>query len=387
MNILLVSELFYPHGGAELSLWKLCLTLSQKGHKIYIITARRNGEAPYEVREGVEIHRPFPTGNMASRFIFALRLYPYLSTWLLGRQIDLVYNVGYVPILPATYAAAKHGIPVITLLGHLCGKDWFRLTNPFSALRNFLLEILTLRFGKHKVLVVQCQDSARRMRPYIKAEIRVLCNTFLEPERIKEVKKNTDTNEVRKQLAIGRDELFLLFVGALTRTKNATSLIKVLPELRTKFKLVLVGDGPEETKIKGLVTRLNLQEEVILLGQKPHDQTLAIIRSSDLLIVPSISEQVPNVVLEGLALGKPVIATRVGGIPEIKSANLHLVDDLHELSGILDGDIAAEEEDKIVEEYSLDKVAGQYETLFQKMIHSGPKRTRRQRHEAKGKVT
>jgi len=371
MNILLVAELFYPYGGAELSLWKLCAALTQKGHNIQVVTARRDTEAAHEVKDGIEIHRPFPTGNILRRFIFALRLYPYLNSWLLSRKIDLVYNIGYVPTIPATYAAVRNSIPAVTLLGHICGRDWFRLTNPLSALLNFILEILIIRFGKHSVLVVQCQDSLRRVRPHTSAEIQVLCNTFLEPDSIRETKENTDSKQIRGKLVIGEDELFMLFVGALTRTKNAASLIKVLPEIRTKFKLVLVGDGPEEAKIRKLAAQLGLQDKVLLLGQKPHDETLAIMRASDLLVVSSISEQVPNVVLEALALGKPVIATRVGGIPEIKSANLHLIDDVREISGVLDSGITTEERDKTAEEYSLDKVAEQYETLFQETIRSG----------------
>jgi len=53
MKILVVSEYFYPYGGAELSLWKLCRTLNQKGHQINIITARRGGEVDYEIKDGI----------------------------------------------------------------------------------------------------------------------------------------------------------------------------------------------------------------------------------------------------------------------------------------------------------------------------------------------
>ena len=376
MNILLVTEYFYPYGGAELSLWRLCGALSQKGHKIYVITARRNGETDYEVKDGVEIYRPFSTGNTAQRFIFALKLYPYLNKWLRGKDIDIVYNLSYVATLPATYAAAKYGISAVTLLSHLCGKQWFKLTNPFSALLNYFMEIFTIRFGRHSVLVVQCRDSARRVARRTKAETNVIHIAFIEPNGLKEAKESTDVKKVRETLRIGEDELFLLFVGAFIRTKNATSLVRTLADLRKNFKLVLVGDGPERAKIEGLVKRLNLEDRVILLGQKPHGETLAMMRACDALVLPSICEQVPNVVLEALALGRPVIATKVGGIPEIRSANLHLIDNLGELGMILDSGIAAREEDRIIEEYSLDNVAGQYESLFVRLAGSRTKAKR-----------
>ena len=370
VKILLVAEYFYPYGGAELSLWRLCSALSHKGHQIYVITARRPGEADYEAKNGLEIHRPFSTGNMLCRFIFALRLYSYLSKWLGDKNIDIIYNLGYVPTLPATYIAAKHGIPVVTALSHLCGKKWFQLVDPFSALLNYFMEIFTIRFGRHSVLILQCNDSAKRVAPHTGAEIQVICNTFLEPEEVNEARESTDIKRIKQTLLIGEDELFLLFVGALIRTKNATSLMRVLVELRTKFRLALIGDGPERTKIEAQVKRLNLGEKVVLLGQKPHSETLAMIRACDALVFPSICEQVPNVVLEALALGRPVISTKVGGIPEIRSANLHLIDNLEEISKILDGGIEAREEDGIIEEYSIENIAGQYERLFARLAAS-----------------
>jgi len=371
MNILLVAEYSYPYGGAELSLWRLCGALSRKGHQIHIITARRDGETAHEVKDGIEIHRPFSTGNTAQRLLFALRLYPYLNRWLSGRDIDIVYNLGYVPTLSATRAAVKHGIPAVTLLSHLCGKNWFRLTNSLSALLNYFMEIFTIRFGKHRVLVVQCHDSARRVTQRTRAETRVICNTFLEPDGVREAREGTDIKRVRQSLRVGEDELFLLFVGALIRTKNATSLVRAMARLRTRFKLALIGEGPERVKIEGLVKRLSLEEKVTLAGQKPHNETLAVIRACDALLLPSICEQIPNVVLEALALEKPVIATKVGGIPEIKSDNLHLIDNLEQIGGILDGGIKTVAENKIIAEYSLDNVVRQYERLFEELVSSG----------------
>ncbi len=370
MNILLVAEHFYPYGGAELSLWRLCGALSQKGHKIYVITARKGGEVNFEVKDGVEIYRPFSTGNTVRRFIFALRLYPYLNKWLHGKNVNIVYNLGFVPTMPVTYSAVKYGIPAVTMLSHLCGRKWFKLTMPLSALLNYFMEIFTIRFGKHRALVVQCHDSARKVAPSTQAEIHVICNTFLDPDGVKEAEENTDTKRVRQTLGIGGDELFLLFVGALIRTKNVPSLVRILAGWRTRFRLVLAGEGPERAKIEGLIKQLNLEGKVILLGQKPHDETLAIIKTCDVLLLPSICEQVPNVVLEALALGKLVLATKVGGIPEIKSANLHLIDNLEDISQILEGGIVAKKEDGIIEEYSLDNVAGQYERLFARLTGS-----------------
>jgi len=370
MKMLVVSEHFYPYGGAELSLWKLCAALARKGHQLYVITARRDGEPDYEEKEEIHLFRPFTTGNLAHRFVFALRLQSYMKRWLQGRKIDIIYNLGYVPTVPVTRIAGKLGIPSVTLLGHFCGKKWFRLTNPLLALFNIFSETMTIRLARHHVLVVQCQDTADKVSAHTNAEVEVICNTLLDPAAINQAEKRTDSKKVRESLGIGNDELFLLHVGALIRTKGVYNLVRALSGWQRRFKLVLVGDGKERARIEILAQRLNLAGDVFLLGEKPHDETLSIIKSCDVLLLSSICEQMPNVVLEALALGRPVIATKVGGVPEIKSANLHLVDQLEEIRQVIDNGIQAAEDDELMTEYSLEKVSGQYEKLFLRLTGS-----------------
>jgi glycosyltransferase involved in cell wall biosynthesis len=347
MKILVVAEHFHPYGGAELSLWRLCRTLTEKGHQIQVITSRRRGEPDYEKKDKIEIFRPFPTGNLTGRFIFAVKLYPYLKRWLRERSVDVVYN-----------------------LGHFCGRKWFRLTGLPMALFNLISEIFTIRFGRHNVLVTQCRETAQVVFTHTNAEIKVICNTLLDPAAIGQAKEKTDIGKVRVGLGIEDGESFLLHVGALIKTKNVPALIKALADWQRKYRLVLVGSGSERTAIEKLVQNLGLARKVSLLGEKPHDETLSIIRACDVLILPSICEQMPNVVLEALALGRPVIATRVGGVPEIKSSNLYLVDRLDEVRDIVDSGIKAVEEAIIMQEYSLEKVAEQYEGLFLRLAGS-----------------
>jgi len=235
---------------------------------------------------------------------------------------------------------------------------------------NMLLEMLIIRFGRHNVLVTQCRETARKVSARTDAEIKVICNTLLDPAAIDRAKEKTDVKKLRDGLGIAGDEPFLLHVGALIRTKNVPALIRTLAGWRHSYKLILVGDGPERTRVERLIQSLNLAGKVYLLGEKPHDETLAIMRSCDVLILPSICEQMPNVALEALALGRPVIATRVGGIPEIKSANLYMIDQLAEIGKVIDSGIKAVEEAIIMQEYSLDKVAEQYEGLFRQLAGS-----------------
>lgn len=369
MNILLVAEHFYPHGGAELSLWKLTSALAERGHKIFVVTSQTDDTARHEVINGIEIYRPFSTGNsIIKRAFFSMRLYSYLKEFLRDKEIDLLYNLVYVPTLPSTYVAASYGVPAITYIGLFCGKVWFELLNPISAFFNYLMEMFTIRFGKHDVLQFQCQDTRKRAEHYVKTRAVVLPNMFVDAAEIEEIKRNANPEKARDMLNIGKDELFLLFAGPLLRVKNIAGLIKVLTKLEVKFRLVLVGEGPERAKIEKLIKETGLEGKVTLLGQRTHNETLSLMRACDVLIHPSKSETGPAVVIEALALEKPVISTRVGVTPEIKSANLYLVNHLDEINQILKKGITAKKEDGILQQYSLNKLTSDYERLFAELV-------------------
>lgn len=369
MRILIVSEYFYPRlAGAELSLWRLCNGLISRGHKISVITSKMENTEERDIINGIEIYRPFSSGNsIIKRILFLIKLYPYLKTFLRDKKLDVIYNIAYIPTLPTTSVASTYNIAVITSIRSLLGKTWFKLGNPIIASFNYFMEIFVIRFGKHSILQFPSEYTKNMARTYTKSETAVIHNP-INVDKMKDIKSCTDTKKIRECLGIKDDELFLLFVGSLTPVKNATGLINALSKLKKKFKLILVGEGPERRTIEILVKELDLEGKVILLGQKPYDETLSIINSCDVLILPSKSETFSNIVLEGLALEKPVISTRVGGVPEMKSENLYLIDDLGDINRILEKGIEPKEDDRVVKEFSMDKIMSEFERLFNDVI-------------------
>ena len=188
---------------------------------------------------------------------------------------------------------------------------------------------------------------AEDVKTCIPANIFVIPNP-IDFDEIKKVRENTDSKLIRNLIGIEENEQFLLFVGSLVKVKNIDGLIKVLGKLKMNYKLVIVGEGPERIKIGGLITRLGLGYKVILLGEKPHKETLRIIRSCDIFVLPSKSETFSNVSLEALLLGKPVISTRVGVLPEIESENLYLIDNLEEINSLLEKGIKGKDDKRFL---------------------------------------
>ena len=380
MNILFISEYFYPRlAGGELVSWMILNGLVMKGHKIRVVTGRMPDTAEYENINGIEIFRPFSSYNltdkkdlasgnaMIKRISFLFRLYSYLNKFLTSYPVDIVYSSGYISALPASWSASKNHIPAVNSIHSLCGKIWFQLTNPFLATFNYLGEIFIIRLGKYDALHCPSAKVAQMIKPHTSAKIFTIPYP-LDFDDITRVKEDIDSELIRKNLEIKREEQFLLFVGSLIKVKNIDGLIRALSSLKTNFKLVLIGEGPERQKIENLSNELGLEDRLIMPGQKSHKETLSIIKSCDVFILPSKSETFSNVALEALALGKPVIATRVGILPEIKSENLYLIDSLEEINSLLAKGIAPKENNRALEDYSMDKVISRYLSMFEEVL-------------------
>lgn len=124
----------------------------------------------------------------------------------------------------------------------------------------------------------------------------------------------------------------LLFIGNLIKTKGVFELLtaaKKLSDEKIDFELSIIGKGPEESNLASYIAENNLNESIKLIGGVPHELLDQWFSKSHALILPSYREGVPNVIMEALATGTPVVATSVGGIPEVinNEANGILLED------------------------------------------------------------
>src|SRR3990167_4369574 len=129
-----------------------------------------------------------------------------------------------------------------------------------------------------------------------------------------------DKNRVREKLGLTPPFPLILYVGNLKIWKGVDYLIdalKILVSQKKEIKLCLIGDGSERKSLEKKVRRENLCNRVYFEGRKQHKDISLWMNASDLLCLPSLMEGVPNVMLEAWACGIPVVATKVGGIPEI----------------------------------------------------------------------
>lgn len=123
-----------------------------------------------------------------------------------------------------------------------------------------------------------------------------------------------DRQRVRKELGITRPAM--VAVGNVLESKGQDIAIRSLA-LLDDMELFIVGAGPDEAKFAGLARSLGVADRVRFVGRVPHEKLTRYFNAADVSVLASMREGWPNVLLESLACGTPVVASNVGGVPEI----------------------------------------------------------------------
>jgi glycosyltransferase involved in cell wall biosynthesis len=148
------------------------------------------------------------------------------------------------------------------------------------------------------------------------------------------VKPSTDAAVKRKELGLPAESVIIGTVCRLVPVKRIEFLLEAFDRLRQELphillRLVVVGDGPMRPALEEQARRLKIDQQTLFVGER-HD-VYDLINCSDIYALSSLHEGIPMALLEAMALGRPVVASRVGGITEILSdgeAKLVAVDDV-----------------------------------------------------------
>lgn len=163
----------------------------------------------------------------------------------------------------------------------------------------------------------------------------------------------------------------LIIVARLSKEKGFDRLLDILKELPENYSLTIVGDGVLKRDILNKVKLLKLEHRVVFMGQIT--DVGKIISKHDLMVLSSFTEGFPNVVLESLSVGIPVVTFRVGGLSGLLSNGFNgFIVEQGDLQGFKNQvltacskrwDFAAIKQD-VYRKYAIDKVTGQYENLI-----------------------
>lgn len=326
MNLLILTEDFYPSiSGGALARWRFAQIAAQRDHNVSVVTPRRPDTASSEFVDGIEITRPFPAHppsrppaspvSTATRLLHSAGLFVWLQWWARDRQFDAVYSPSNTLHWVASAFGHQRDIPSASFVGYTPSmrpesQSTLRIKLERLNFAHGLADHVFCRLPSIKNLIEECSDKNAQ-----------LIHGVLNGPRIRDAHRRAREEEVRSKYA-NPDENLLVFAGRLSEEKNVPATIDVLSELPPAYKLVVIGDGPEQDNVKKKLEQQGLRDRVTTLGELSHEETLTIIAAADGLLLPSHTESYGAVVFEGLALGCEVFATPVGILPEVEHSSL-----------------------------------------------------------------
>jgi glycosyltransferase involved in cell wall biosynthesis len=168
-----------------------------------------------------------------------------------------------------------------------------------------------------KVLTVSLAFRRQLQERGVPAERIEVIHNAIQPDWALEARRPERAAQLRASMNIAPDRKIILIVGRLSKEKDYLGLLDAFSRLPPSLSphLVIVGDGPERNRIERRIKTLGLSESVTLTGQRESAEPYYGI--ANLAVLASRSEGSPNALLEAMAAELPVVATAVGGIPEI----------------------------------------------------------------------
>jgi glycosyltransferase involved in cell wall biosynthesis len=242
-----------------------------------------------------------------------LTLFMKIVTQLRRQRPAILHTHKYKDNILGVGAAAAAGVSTVVRVVH-------GMTEPFSGIayaKMWCYELVDRLFTStkvSKVIAVSSDIEVSLRKLYGVCKVVQIHNGI----NLEKVRVTRDRESVRNGFGIRPDDYVIGTVGRLTPVKGHEILLRAAGSLVNKIpniKLLIVGDGPLMPALKQLTDELDMAKKVILAGQRYDVYDL--VNCMDVFVLPSIHEGIPMSLLEAMALRRVVVASRVGGIPEV----------------------------------------------------------------------
>jgi len=228
-------------------------------------------------------------------------------------KIDILHSHRYKENIIGSIAAKLSGIPVILRTVHGLNEHFAGLKRSKMVFYESLEYVISL-FLVDRLIAVSLDIGRLLTRRYNSRKIEVIHNS-IDLSRIKALKNPTVT---RQELSIKEDAIVIGSAGRLVKVKGLDLLLQASALIKKSIpnlKVLIAGEGPEKQSLQSLAGSIGLDNDIIFAGHR--DDVYDLIQAMNVFVLPSYSEGIPLAMLEAMALGIPVVATEVGGIPEV----------------------------------------------------------------------
>lgn len=294
------------HGGPEKQILHHAMLASSPQQEIWLGSFRDGPRRPEFLERAERAGLPtveFSSGRFNPRTVMEL------ARSLKKNNVSLICTHGYKANLFGWAASRLTGCPQIAFARGWTGENW--RIKLYERIDRMLLRLADWVVCVSRPLADEIGRKRRRRTPP-----QIIPNCAL--LRFQNLVLPVDRLPLKRALGLPSDSFCVCAAGRFSPEKGHRYLLQAVPNLIGRIPpllIVLLGEGRERTELERQATELGITKHVMFAGFKKDIQSW--IQASDLLVNPSLTEGTPNVVLEAMALGTPVIATAVGGVPDL----------------------------------------------------------------------
>jgi len=303
-------------------------------HQVTVISLYSPSSSPLEITPYAKVFRvdtktldKIPIVRNTA-FNFSLVSFVKLLRLFKSEKFDLIHGNKLEPLFSFALAKYLKSIPCVLTM-HTPYIIHGPMDTPSKGLRKIFDKYVT--FPSYHLAELSCAKMASRVITVSQSLADTLASWGVNRNKIKVIHNGIDTkkfapviNSERVKQKLGLKRHVVLFVGRLEKRKGPDLLVRAIPEIKKVVKdvsFLFVGDDNTPCSIKNvlreIVAKLGCEEDVLFYGKASESELLSFYSCCDVFVVPSRYESFGLIVGEAMSMAKPVVAAKVGGIPEI----------------------------------------------------------------------
>ena len=323
MKICIVHEA-YPNEirGSEIYISILTKLLIDRGHEVMLICNEVELLKECAYPGTVVEHAPFGGESVAARTFRTMLAAPRLLRLIKRAKPDLILPLDDLPSVPSAFIGKLLKIPVMYYKSYNEFNAWEETKTSKTPVFMFrLAELLTTKYLPFKRILspnFYLVHEAEKMG--VPKERFATVKICVDEDLFEQIKSDFDKQKERGRWGLSSEDFVITFIGALTIGKGITYLLEAIPLVVKELpqsKFIIVGDGELRESLNSLVRKLKIEEQTVFVGSQPYQNIPRIILMSDLMVIPSLMEGFSRAALESLALGRAMVTTNRGGLPEV----------------------------------------------------------------------
>ncbi|MDR6998749.1 glycosyltransferase family 4 protein [Neobacillus niacini] len=318
LNLLMLSWEYPPHvvGGLSRHVYGLSVHLAELGHEVHVVSLQRDDLLPYEIINGVHVHRVKPLNEQDEDFL----------SWIGGLNLAMAYKVEKLTDeyhfslihahdwLVGTAAIALKKSLSIPLLATIHATEHGRNNGIHNKMQEFI-------HRKEQQLITEA-DQVIVCSEYMVDEVTSIFDTVAEklaiiPNGVDLLPKRESAVELPQNL---HNKKYIFSMGRIVKEKGFETVMEaaeIAKDLKLEYSFVIAGKGPMLETYRKLIKERQLDDMIAFIGFISEQQRNALIQNCEMVVVPSLYEPFGIVALESMALGKPTIVSKTGGLKGI----------------------------------------------------------------------